>query len=117
MVVTWYEDDSLHSSLFRCSQLNEGSAPGCRQGCEKGQQTGVQGSPSAPRCGGTSKASASDMGIVQKDGSGVAVDVVTGRSCSHEGEGPVCSQAYVRAARIMERKRVSSSVAARDRGY
>ena len=56
------------------------------------------------------------VGIVRKDGSWVAIDCVTSRSYSHEGDGSVYSQAYARSARIVERKRVSSSAAARDRG-
>ena len=56
-------------------------------------------------------------GIVRKDGSGVAIDWVTCRSCSHEGDGSVCNQAHARLARIVEGKRVSSTAAAHDRGH
>ena len=57
------------------------------------------------------------MEIVREDGSGVAVDWFSGQSYTHEGDGSRYCQTYVSAARSVETKGVSSSVAASDRGY
>ena len=52
------------------------------------------------------------MGIVLEDGSTVTLDWVTGRSYSHERDGSICSQAYERRARTVQRK-----CGQLDRGY
>ena len=51
------------------------------------------------------------MEIVLEDGSGVAIDWVTGRSYSREGDGSMHNQAYVRVGESSV-KPPSSSVAA-----
>ena len=62
VATTWYGDDSLHLSLRRCFQLNQGVRQGNRQGCENGQHTPEWATcspwtrPWAVWCGDTSKA-------------------------------------------------------------
>ena len=67
VATTWYEDDSPRLSLARCFQLNNGDAPGEQERLVKtvnSQGKGGNGSPwtrpSAPGCGDTSKAPASE---------------------------------------------------------
>ena len=115
MVATWYGDDGPHLFLPDSQPLTAAVRERARVTGKAGEngRHSAEGRltltrPSALGCGDTSKALASGwcslelkVGIVfKKDGSGVAIDWVTGRSYSRthkrvKGDGSMYSQAHV----------------------
>ena len=121
VVATWCLDDSPHLSLPRTAAVftgGRGTAPG-QQGrlvsaLHPGQDRRLPDVVTRPRPWRVTWAPLDQRWGPGQPGSGVAIDWVTGRSCSStiskRRDGSTCSQACVRAAPCC-----GSSVATRDR--
>ena len=88
MVATWYGDDSPHLSLAKSGMCVGGrkSVPGEQARLVETVNIQVRWAAAHPgqdrRLPGVATSVRSRVGIVLEDGSGVAIDWVTGRSCS-----------------------------------